>query len=246
MTRLHPAMPRQSAPREIASRASSARSSPWSSITVSTPSEEANSTNPNFWTLPPPDHGLHRRTGCEGRCHTVHPACGGGPETRGEHGPRGQNGNRQQRKRDERSDEGFPVLVPGQKQRSDEDGRAHDHPDDSVPPARSPFRDRPPPTGDGECEAGRTDNDVHAVAEEKAEQRGSEEHDRDEREDGESSLSSRRGATRVTHGVSPPLRPRCTSRGPFVLTSLGRTSIRCRCGVVMTRHHSLVFSLAAL
>ncbi len=50
----------------MASRASSARSSPWSSITGSTPSEDANSTNPNRSTFPPPDHGLHNKTGCEG------------------------------------------------------------------------------------------------------------------------------------------------------------------------------------
>ena len=62
-----PAIPRQSAPRAMASRASSARSSPWSSITVWTPSEVASSTNPNFSTLPPPDHGLQSRTGYEGR-----------------------------------------------------------------------------------------------------------------------------------------------------------------------------------
>ena len=61
-----PAIPRQSAPLAIASRASCSRSSPWSSITVSIPSPWASSTSPNRSTLPPPDHGLQISTGCLG------------------------------------------------------------------------------------------------------------------------------------------------------------------------------------
>ncbi len=57
-----PAIPSTSAPRAIASRASSARSSPRSSITVSMPCACASATNWGL-ALPPPDQRLRIRTG---------------------------------------------------------------------------------------------------------------------------------------------------------------------------------------
>ena len=62
-----PAIPRQSAPSAIASRASLARSSPRSRNTVCTPRSAAICASANFSTLPPPDQGLHSSTGLRGR-----------------------------------------------------------------------------------------------------------------------------------------------------------------------------------
>ena len=59
-------MPKQSAPRWMASRASSSRSSPLSSTTVSTPKDDARLRRSNRSTFPPPDQGLQIRTGREG------------------------------------------------------------------------------------------------------------------------------------------------------------------------------------
>ncbi len=119
-----PAIPRQSAPRAMASRASSARSSPWSSITVSTPSDVASSTNPNLSTLPPPDHGLQRSTGCRGGVHAVYPTGGGSPEAGSHRRSRRQNGCGEERQADERADEGLPVLGPGPQERDDQESSA--------------------------------------------------------------------------------------------------------------------------
>lgn len=67
--------------------------------------------------------------------------------------------------------------------------------------ARFVIAHHPPATADREAD--RSDKDVHAVADQEAEQRGREEHDRDERDDRQRPLSSRGGATPVTHVVSP-------------------------------------------
>jgi len=109
----------------------------------------------------------------------VHPACGGTPEALCQCRPRRQNGCREEHEADEGSDEGFPVLVPGPQKRGDQKGPTHDHPDDPISAARRPFRDRPPPTADTECESSRPDGQVHAVANQEADQGGSEQQDHD-------------------------------------------------------------------
>ena len=121
--------------------------------------------------------------------------------------PRRQDGYGEEHQADEGSDEGLPVLTSGPEQSGDQHGRAHEHRDDPKAAARGPFGDGPPPSGDAEREAGRSDHDVHAVADEEADQRNSQQQDRDKRENGESSRSSGSGATRVTHVVSPSCGP---------------------------------------
>ena len=239
-----PAIPRQSAPREIASCANCARSSPWSSITVSTPSEDANSTNSNFWTFPPPDHGLHSRTGCDGRfTWRIWPAALVRRLNR-ERRPRRQNGDGEKREADDRSDEGCPVLVPRYQQGGDEECRTQDHPDDSVSTPRSPFRDRPPPAGD--CRArsrpfrqGRTRR--CGSGSRAARPRGA--RPRRARRSPAPAVEPWRRHPSHACGVAAP---RSTPRDRLVLTSLGRWSLRCRSGVVMTVHHFLIPRSAAL
>ena len=175
----------------------------------------------------------------------VHPAGGGGPETRGQRRPRRENGYRQEREADERPDEGSQSSLPAPSNAVTSSGRTHDHPDDAEPATWGPFRDRPPPSGDAEREASRSEHDVHAVANQEAEQRDSEQDDRDEREQGEGSRSSRGGATGVSHVVRRPA-PACTSRILSCSPSPDRWSLRCRSCVVMTVHHALVSYLAAL
>ena len=122
----------------MASRASSARSSPWSSITVSTPREPASSTNPNFSTLPPPDHGLHNRTGYKGRLTRCTRPAAVVRRLAANAARAARTAIAEERKADESSDEGLPVLAPGAKQRGDQRGDTQDRPDDAVPAARAP------------------------------------------------------------------------------------------------------------
>ena len=65
-----------------------------------------------------------------------------------------------------------------------------DHPDDPEPPARRLRRDRPPSPGDAEHESHRSDEDICAVANEEADQRGGEEQDREQRDGGQESFAN--------------------------------------------------------
>ena len=215
-----------------------ARSSPWSSITVSTPREEANSTNPNFSTFPPPDHGLHSRTGCKGgvtRC--TRPAAVvrrlAANAARAARTAMARSARQMSaRTKDSQS------SLPAPSNAATRTAAPTTIPMMPVPAARGSFRDRPPPAGDAEREAGRSDNDVHAVANQEADQRDSEQQDRDEREDGEGSLSSRRGATRVRHVASPTPVRRARHEILLVLASPERRSLRLPLGC---GHHRAPF-----
>ena len=211
-----------------------------------TPSEVASSTNPNFSTLPPPDHGLQSRTGCEGRLARCTRAGGGGPEAGGQRRSCRQNGDGQEGEADERADEGLPVLGPGPQQSGDQEGCAHDHPDDPVPAARRRLRDGPPPSGDAEREPGRTESDVHAIADQEADHRDGEEQGPRASET-RARTRARAGEVRVESATArhrPPSGLYTTD--PCRARATGRRSLRCRWGVAIAVHHSLVFSLTGI
>ena len=130
----------------MASRASCSRSSPWSSITVSTPSSLASSTSPNCLTFPPPDHGLQMSTGWRGRvtewgrrasCAWSRPHHG---QTRGSDRYCSQDHYRRQP--DQR-----PVTVRRGDDGGDDDDQADDRGPQPDPASRRMLSDQPPSAG---------------------------------------------------------------------------------------------------
>ena len=161
-----PATPRQSAPCSTASRANVSRSRPLSNIIVSTPSSAASSINPNRSTVPPPDRGLHNRTGRRGGPSGRLP---GSAPSRSCSQRRASAGHRDS---EQHENDGEPDgdSIRGTDCPYDGDGE-HDHSDDNTDssdrPAQRVLRDDPPAPGDGEHQPDNADEELTEVPEQR-------------------------------------------------------------------------------
>ena len=141
------------------------------------------------------------------------PAGGGGAEAGSQRRSPRHYGYGQEGQGDESPDNGLPVLGPGPEQRSDQEGDTQERPDDAIPAPRRPFGDGPPPSGHTQHEPGRTEDDVHTIADQEADFATA--RSKVARSDRVARIRARAGEVRLESATRPAaLRAPCSSRTP--------------------------------